>query len=420
MVRRQKEPLDASELSDHIHQRTALDEIMENRMETEFKTAIAATVMARYLCEHFESLPLSAQSRILDTHDFLVMFVPLIDEPPWTRQRVLNIGTDSSKKNVWEKYIENKWEVVEPAALLEITKCEAQCWIAIFHLTCSKTCRTQYGLNTFRKEQLLRLRKFLNEVMLDQLPILAEIMRYMDELSLMSVPESCSGQGSALLMQQVPLVRDAIIRGKEWGKIAKTQYEQIFSQVTDAKDVILRNIGEIYTLDSFDDVIGEHRFANFELTAQSVDSIILTVFENKIENKTFEYILNPAGASTSIETNRGPYQRTKLSISKLDEDHTVIHQNCRIEITIKFEQDIPHKVLLKCEDINLPSTEDIDKINSLPSVEWRQFGSINEKIVVQIGFRKTEHDVIRHGSKYACYKIHTGFLSRPTDETKFG
>ena len=52
--------------------------------------------------------------------------------------------------------------------LLKLTKLEAQCWIALYHLTCNKLCREKYGLNAFRKEQLLRLRKFLNDVVLDQ------------------------------------------------------------------------------------------------------------------------------------------------------------------------------------------------------------------------------------------------------------
>ena len=36
-----------------------------------------------------------------------------------------------------------------------------------------------------------------------QLPVLADVMRYMDELAIMTVPENSSGHGSALLMQQV-------------------------------------------------------------------------------------------------------------------------------------------------------------------------------------------------------------------------
>jgi len=107
----------AAEMSEHIDKRTRVQEIQDHRNDIEFKIGIAATTMARYLCEHFESLSLSAQTRILDTHDYIVMMVPLVEEPPWTRR---NDG-------VWEKLGEGaRWNKVERADLLKLTKCEAQ------------------------------------------------------------------------------------------------------------------------------------------------------------------------------------------------------------------------------------------------------------------------------------------------------
>ena len=124
---------------------------------------------------------------------------------------------------------------VPKADLLKVTKCEAQVWLLVYHLTCDEECRKNYGLNVFRKEQLLRLRKYLNDVVLDQLPVLADVMRYMDELALMSVPENSTGQGGALMMQQVAGVRDEMTRNKDWKAVKKTQWTEIWSKTTDAK-----------------------------------------------------------------------------------------------------------------------------------------------------------------------------------------
>lgn len=195
MVAYAKKTHTAAETADHITNRDKQQEIKDHINDIGFKVGVASVSIARYLCEHIGSLSLSAQQRILDTHDFLVMITPLVEEPPWTRR---------TADGAWEKLGDNNaWTKVEKGDLLKITKCEAQVWLLIYHLTCDGECRKAYGLNAFRKEQLLRLRKYLNDVVLDQVPVLADVMRYMDELQLMSVPENSTGQGGQGLMMQV-------------------------------------------------------------------------------------------------------------------------------------------------------------------------------------------------------------------------
>jgi len=270
MVRRQKEPATAIDMT----ARSRLEEMRDARLDTEYRTAVSAISLARYLCEHFDSLVLGAQTRILDTHDFLVMMTPLIDEPPWTRRRKILKG--GMTVVVWEKYMDYKWTEVPASDLLEITKCEAQCWLTIFHLTCNSVCKKQYGLNVFRKEQLLRLRKYLNDIVLDQLPVLVDVMRYMDELSLMSVPESVTGHGSALLMQQVPMMRDVLIRGRDWTKVAQQQFDDIFSTVTDATDLDLKLISSVYQNSDVEQTI-MGQIKPFVFQSQPINSTVLTV-----------------------------------------------------------------------------------------------------------------------------------------------
>jgi zinc finger MYND domain-containing protein 10 len=42
----------------------------------------------------------------------------------------------------------------------------------------------KYEVTTFRKANLLRLRKYLNETTLDQMPILTNLLRALEELSM--------------------------------------------------------------------------------------------------------------------------------------------------------------------------------------------------------------------------------------------
>lgn len=448
MVRKQKEPLMGTDLMEHMKKRTSLDEIKENQLDTEFKISIAATSLARYLCEHIESLPLSAQTRILDTHDFLLMMVPLIDEPPWTRRRQKIIATTnnnnqrSNSVTIWEKYSDNHaWEEVQPKDLLQITKCEAQCWLAIFYLTCNSACRKQYGLTTFRKSQLLRLRKFLNELMCDQLPVLAEVMRYMDELSIMNVPESNSqSETSTLLLQQVALMRESIVQGKNWNNVISKQYEDIFSKTTDFNDEKLRKISEIYSIDEIENVIGGTTSLQIsqcgnETSSEILESVKLTVhLGSNDETNLFSFLLRPDHGDDPHVMNtpdNGLIQRIKLDFAdKKRRLQSIIPSHASITLNIIHSSSSNNNDTVKvinCSDIDLPciaenSEQSENKkcfasYDTLPALEWKQIGRIEDKIAVQIGFKKvskkTLQTKVEGGSMAdAYYILHTVFLSK--------
>jgi hypothetical protein len=184
------------------------------------------------LCEHADALPLSAISRITDTHDLLVLFIPLIENPPWTRRM-----PDTGK---WQKLVEQKWTDVAPIDLLKVTKLEGQPWIALYQLLAKEVFRERYHLNSFRKGQVLRARKFINDVLLDQLPFLADVQRYMDELTIMEVPESsgAAGGGSVFMLQQVAVAREGVIKKRDWKSAADKAMADIFT-MTDKDDKVM-------------------------------------------------------------------------------------------------------------------------------------------------------------------------------------
>jgi hypothetical protein len=190
-------------------------------------------------------LPLSVVSRISDTHDLLMLLIPLIENPPWTRR--LPTGK-------WQKLIDQKWQDVAPIDLLKITKLEGQPWLALHHLLAKEIFRERYHLNTYRKGQVLRVRKYLNDVILDQLPFLADIQRYMDELSMTDVPEPHSAGGSVFMFQQVPVMRESLAKGKDWQSIVDYQMESVFT-MTDRTDKFLKDMAELYTDDLIEGVL---------------------------------------------------------------------------------------------------------------------------------------------------------------------
>ena len=155
----------AAEQASALVNRDPLEELHSHYTEIEFKVCISATALLRFLCEHADSLPLPVSSRIADTHDFLMLVIPLIENPPWTRR------VDGK----WQKLVDQKWTDVPPIDLLKVTKLEGQPWLSLYYLIAKKSFRERYHLTSFRKSQLLRVRKYVNEVLLDQLPFLADI-----------------------------------------------------------------------------------------------------------------------------------------------------------------------------------------------------------------------------------------------------
>lgn len=95
-----------------------------------------------------------------------MLTIPLIENPPWTR-RLANGN--------WQKLIDQKWTNVARIDLLKISKLEGQPWLMLYSLLAKSVFRERYVINNFRKGQLLRVRKYINEILLDQLPILADI-----------------------------------------------------------------------------------------------------------------------------------------------------------------------------------------------------------------------------------------------------
>ncbi len=268
-LRRQKNPLSATNLSTYLTTRSRLDEIRDSVNDESYKTAITAVSLSRYLCENTKDLPASILSRMLEVHDWPLLMVPLIEEPPWTRRRQVVVVVAEQKdddrtstKIVWEKLNDNnEWSEVPPHELLVLTKAEGQPWLALFHLTTCHVCRESYGLDEFRKAQLMRLRRYINEALMDQLPVLQEVARYLDELSILGVPAigggihrpSSNASSSGLLLQRVDSLRESVIGEKNvhdddhLDDIVKHQWDTIFCHVTDANDEVLKRLAlEVY------------------------------------------------------------------------------------------------------------------------------------------------------------------------------
>lgn len=375
-------PASTRELAEQIEARTSLQELEEQADEVRFQVCVGCTTLARYLCEHLNSLPLTVMTRVLDTHDLLLLLVPAIENPPWTR-RLPATGQ-------WQKLVDNRWTDVAAEDLLTLTKTEAQLWLGLFALVCNAEVRKRYHFNSFRKNQLLRARKYINEVLLDQLPVLADVQRFMDELALVDAPaptaeqQGAAGGGrSVLVMEQVPVTRERLVRQRDWDALAREQIETIFSAQTDATDADLRRlVDSVYALDGVEDVLGESPAA--ELYAQDVAALdVVLMGTNSAELARFSYTM--AGPPKPLATGHGAFLRRKFTPPANAAGHPALGaalaegQAVALKTELSFVGATPFNTALGSDPLDLAG-----KGTEGPCKEWCQLGALKDKLAVQV------------------------------------
>ena len=115
-----------------LNNKTPEDDLYCHYLTIQFRACCSAATIARYLTQHTEKLSLNVLSRMLDTHDILMLLCPLVETPPWTWR-----NRDTAQ---WMKFENQKWKVVKPINLLKLTKLEGQIWLAIYNILTDKAC----------------------------------------------------------------------------------------------------------------------------------------------------------------------------------------------------------------------------------------------------------------------------------------
>ncbi len=264
-----------------------------------FGVGVAALGVLRFISEHIPKLPLSAYTRVLDTHDVPLAMVPLIENPPWTKR---------APNGKWYKYANQAWTEVPVRELLKLTPTEGQPWLVLYNLLCDKEGRAKYTMHSYRRGAVMRVRKYMHDVLMDQLPPLSGLQRYLDELQVtdaggVAAPGSGASAGnkdvpSMFVLEVQPDIHDSMVRtalasGEEhkeaaaklgltkgdkggdpspddakWAGVAAAILENGFA-ASDAGDDSLMSIADIYSSALFEEVM--HTQAEVTLLGGSSD-----------------------------------------------------------------------------------------------------------------------------------------------------
>ena len=65
-----------------------------------------------------------------------------------------------------------------------------QVWLSIYHVCLGKEARRKYKWDQHSKANVMRARKYMSEVLLDQIPNLSDLQRFLDQLAISAPPET--------------------------------------------------------------------------------------------------------------------------------------------------------------------------------------------------------------------------------------
>jgi zinc finger MYND domain-containing protein 10 len=151
------------------------EELEGQKSEILFNVGMKCVTILSYLVDRISTLSVSAARRVTQTHDVPCLLSELLALRPWLR-RIKN----------FEKFVDGKWTPVEGEDILKIVKVEAQTWFCLRSLMFHRETFECYEINSFRQRELGKCSGLLNEVILDQLPPLADLKQFLCSLQLSS------------------------------------------------------------------------------------------------------------------------------------------------------------------------------------------------------------------------------------------
>ncbi|KAJ3071782.1 Zinc finger MYND domain-containing protein 10 [Podochytrium sp. JEL0797] len=189
----------ASETTPSVHQ-TDRESLLVNHKDLNFATAINSLSIFRYITDQCGQVSLAVLTRILNLNDMVSSCVHLMEHAPWI-QRKSAAGKGSKEK--LSLYENGNWKEIDQEEYQRLGKIEAQVWLALYNLLLDNECRRKLVFNDSKKAVILRLRPYIEEILVDQLPILTHLQRYLDELLIMDVPNNAPTSES-FIIEQVP------------------------------------------------------------------------------------------------------------------------------------------------------------------------------------------------------------------------
>ncbi|CAL9704879.1 unnamed protein product [Knipowitschia caucasica] len=222
---------------------SSMKELENQNAALEFEISLKALSVLRYATDHTDNI--SVLNRMLCTHNIPCVLVQLIYYCPWSR----------CKEGQLEKYINGKWQKIPAEDRRKMTKLDGQAWIALYNLILNENCLQKYEFNNYNKNQLLKLMSFMTEELIDQLPALMHLQRFLAHLSTTEPAPPKRG----LILEQIPVILNHI-ETENQGKykaIAKYQVKETFSPSASELRQQAERLAQTYNLEVMENLLPE-------------------------------------------------------------------------------------------------------------------------------------------------------------------
>jgi len=140
--------------------------------------------------------------------------------------------------------------------MYELTSIEAELWLIVYNLAMDKECQKKYKFNEMRQTELLKLKRFMNNTLTDQLPVLIEFHRFLEELSLMT-PGDNSKESVLSFVTLVSNVRESILKETDFKTLAREQLKTVFAHNPEDLRKDMKILSEIYSPDNIEHLMSD-------------------------------------------------------------------------------------------------------------------------------------------------------------------
>lgn len=238
LVSKQLKWIDSPETKEQVLEQTKEKEFERQYAQFEFKAAMSCISILRYISDQVKHLSPSVLRHLIIENDTLMACVVLIEDRPWLRKS----PTTAER----EKFEDGQWVQVNASEMSKMPKIEGQVWLAIYNLFLSPECASKYEITDYRKNMILRLRKYINELVLDQIPNLVDLLRTLEQMSIMNT--NAQSVSNPFIVQQMPEMRTKILDGKNWQEIADYQLKHFFTKAAEKQEFdIMVKFADIYS-----------------------------------------------------------------------------------------------------------------------------------------------------------------------------
>ncbi|ORC89758.1 zinc finger, MYND-type containing 10 [Trypanosoma theileri] len=204
-------PPTAEEIQEESPQQHVERQLHQQRIQR----AMTSLSVLWFIIDRLAQLPLAVSTAVFIQHDLVLGLAEVVMLQPWLRRG----------PGIVQKYTNGEFKQVSSSDALLVCTAEAHTWFSLHKLLCDPECRRRYPYTQSKKEVILRIRRFLNDTLVDQIPALTSLQRALEELSLLQPPSGTEAKfKSSLIIEQVPRIMTAVESARKcsWEDIAAT------------------------------------------------------------------------------------------------------------------------------------------------------------------------------------------------------